>query len=286
MNFTREPIIETIVSAKEGYKLAIKSSKGGREEGYLVDAVEVVSFGGTFFYRSQEKPKAFLLPAADYEILEVKETRLLIKSPSMEKTIKIAGGKESTPSSKGAKASSNGEKKEEEASSSLPVETPPPAGKQEGRREKKKYRKGKRGSSEEAKAAPSEEMKKEEGIPVPPPVFSHLLKPPENLISESLHRYKKTTEDIISVEVSAEIYPDKEFFQAEKEPNLVRDPLFAEESLAAERYVTDGIKGDLESNLISEQPQNLFDEPEGKKETILSVPSPLEEEGYPEIPLE
>mgnify|MGYP000172617975 CR=1 FL=1 len=94
MNFTREPIIETIISAKDGHKLSIKSSKNLASEEYLVDAVEVVSFGGTFFYRSQERVKAFFLPSNDYEIQEVKETRVLIKNPTLDKSVKIAGGKE------------------------------------------------------------------------------------------------------------------------------------------------------------------------------------------------
>lgn len=93
MNFTREPIIETIISPKEGYKLLVKCSKGGSNEEYSVDAVEVVSFGQSFFFRSQERPKSFLVPVSDYEIVEVKETRVVLKSPSVEKAIKIGGGK-------------------------------------------------------------------------------------------------------------------------------------------------------------------------------------------------
>ena len=52
MNFTREPIIETIISPKEGYKLSIRSSKGENPEEVLVEAVEIVSFGSALFYRS------------------------------------------------------------------------------------------------------------------------------------------------------------------------------------------------------------------------------------------
>ena len=94
MHFTRDPIIETIITPKEGYKLSIKSSKGAALEEYLVDAVEVISFGQTFFYRSLERPKSFLLPVSDYELAEVKEVRLAVKNPGIDKLIKIAGGKE------------------------------------------------------------------------------------------------------------------------------------------------------------------------------------------------
>ena len=77
MNFTREPIIETVITPKEGYKLLIRNSKGERQEDYLVDAIEVVSFGRSFFFRSQERAKAFLLPTTDYEVIEFKETKML-----------------------------------------------------------------------------------------------------------------------------------------------------------------------------------------------------------------
>lgn len=94
MEFTRQPIIETVISAKEGFKLVVRSSKGAGQEEYFVDALEVVSFGNSFFFRSSEKPKAFLVPATDYEILEVREARMVLKNVGLDKAIKIGGGKE------------------------------------------------------------------------------------------------------------------------------------------------------------------------------------------------
>ena len=91
MNFTREPIIETIISSKEGHKLLVRNSKGENFEEHYVDALEVVSFGRAFFFRSLERPKAFLVPVSDYEILEVKEARVALKNASHEKSIKIGG---------------------------------------------------------------------------------------------------------------------------------------------------------------------------------------------------
>ena len=79
MNFTREPIIETVITPKDGYKLTIRNSKGGSQEEYSVDAIEIVSFGQSMFFRSQERPKTFLLPVTDYEVVEVKETRVVLK---------------------------------------------------------------------------------------------------------------------------------------------------------------------------------------------------------------
>lgn len=89
MNFTREPIIETVITPKEGYKLLVKSSKGGDEEEYLVEAVEIVVFGKAYFFRSKERINPFLLPVGDYNIFETREMRMALKNASMEKPIKI-----------------------------------------------------------------------------------------------------------------------------------------------------------------------------------------------------
>jgi len=95
VNYTREPIIETVITPKEGCRLAVRNSKRGvDQEDYFVEAVEIVSFGKAFFFRSTERPKSFLLPVTDYEIIELKETKMILKSTGIEKSIKIGGGKE------------------------------------------------------------------------------------------------------------------------------------------------------------------------------------------------
>ncbi len=212
MNFTREPIVETIISAKEGYKLSIKSSKHVNEEEYLVDAVEVVSFSGALFYRSGEKPKSFFIPIHDYEIQEVREARLTIRSPIMEKSIKIGGGKEA----------SKPQKQEVEEKALVSTEEgneKPVSGEKEhsqnmerGKRDKKNKFRRKRNFEENAREAVQREVQSgEEGakLPLPQPtesVFSHLLKPPESLISDSIHKYKKMEEEaVMSPEVSQEL---------------------------------------------------------------------------------
>lgn len=97
MHFTRDPIIETIISPKDGFKLSVRSSRSSStQEEYIVNALEVVSFGTALFFRSLENPKAFLLPISDYEVLEVKEARMVLKNVSLEKPIKIGDGKEMT----------------------------------------------------------------------------------------------------------------------------------------------------------------------------------------------
>lgn len=94
MEFTREPIIETVITPREGCKLVVRSSKTTGQEEYFVDAVEIVSFGHSFFFRSLERPKMFFVPATDYEILEVREARMVLKNVGLERTIKIGGGRE------------------------------------------------------------------------------------------------------------------------------------------------------------------------------------------------
>lgn len=97
MDFTRQPIIETVISPRDGHKLLIRNSKEASQDEYLVNAVEIVSFGPALFFRCLEKkPKAFLLPIADYDIVEVKEARLLLKNISTDKPIKIGEGSKSS----------------------------------------------------------------------------------------------------------------------------------------------------------------------------------------------
>ncbi len=186
MDFTREPIIESIISPKEGYKLVIRSSKGAGHEEFFVDVVEVVSFGHTFFLRSLERAKAFLVPASDYEILEVRETRMVLKNVGMDSNIKIGGGKEQ-PS-----------KKEEKPQQ--PKEAAEAEDKLEKRRDRRRQSRRRRNREDvEQKDQPLEEVLAvpqdavtEEGNPTPPrgTGFATLLPPPSTLISETIARYK------------------------------------------------------------------------------------------------
>lgn len=85
MDFTREPIIETVITPREGYRLVVRSSKSAAQEEHFVDALEVVSFGKALFFRSIERPKPFIVPVGDYEVLEVREPRMVLKAPAQEK---------------------------------------------------------------------------------------------------------------------------------------------------------------------------------------------------------
>ena len=193
MNFTREPIIESVISPKDGCKLVVRNSKSSTQEEYTVDALEIVSFGQALFLRSLERPKSFLLPMSDYEVIEVRETRMVLKVPSESKSKKA-------------------EPKKTEAKKEEP----------------KKRRKRRRRKSEEPEEA-TEEVKEEAAAPVePPPV----IPPPETLIHESIERYKEML-DIEAPKVEAEAAPSDKIEepalippgQEEEESSLVREEL-------------------------------------------------------------
>lgn len=196
MNFTREPIIETIITPKEGFKLVLRSSKGTGHEEFFVDALEVISFGNGCFYRSTEKPKPFIIPASDYEIVEVRETRVVLKTPSLEKGIKIGGGREAS-----IKASPREAKEVQEEAVPQDSEAPAEA-RTDKRRERKRFRKKRGRDTEEEVAGALEAPFPEESViehdeevksePTKPREERTLIPPPSTLISETLARYKDT----------------------------------------------------------------------------------------------
>jgi hypothetical protein len=219
VDFTREPIIETVITPKEGCKLVVRSSKSAGQEEYFVDAVEVVSFGNSFFFRSLERPKSFLVPANDYEILEVREARMVLKNVGLERSIKIGGGREA-----GGKPPREIAQEKTEQPMTAPEEELAPLAesasaetKTEGRGDKKRDRRSRyrrrRGGREEGSAkegetssdlpeegekielqAPGKEEERvamsSESIMATPTLLSSILPPPPTLISETIARYK------------------------------------------------------------------------------------------------
>lgn len=206
MHFTREPIIETVITARDGYKLTVRSTKRGAEhEEYTVEAVEIVCFGNAQFFRSLEKPRPFLLPVSDFEILETKETRVLLKGVSLEKSIKIGGGREAQirtakepPAEREPQSSASEEGAGESGGSS-----------QDARRKDRKRHRRRRANEERSEMKEWSEKKKTETpppskeetreassgelpAPAPSPLLGTLIPPPTTLISESLARYKET----------------------------------------------------------------------------------------------
>jgi hypothetical protein len=221
VDFTREPIIETIITPKEGYKLVIRSSTSAGQEEYFVDAVEIVAFGHALFFRSQERPKAFLVPVSDYEILEVREARMVLKNAGLDRSIKIGGGREgplkvNREIEKGEVIGDEGEKGKEETSQGIEVPAAPEVrpevrvDKKRDRRRHYRKRKGREEGEEEGKervvepilppledekiniqAPESKESGQESGAQISPTLFSSLLQPPPTLISETINRYRQ-----------------------------------------------------------------------------------------------
>lgn len=221
MDFTREPIIETIVTPMEGYKLIVRSSKGTAQEEFVVEAVEVVSFGHSFFFRSLEKPKAFLVPISDYEILEMKETRVALKNVSFERTIKIGGGREASLKAKEVVTESSSDEGQTEGDSSV-VQEQRLDKKRERRRHRRRRHDGREGRDEAKESGDSKanaEVKNEEKsgavgpsgeeAPVAPPVFSKLFPPPPTLISEKLAKIKEKNPEFFEKEFLPEETKEK-----------------------------------------------------------------------------
>lgn len=201
MDFTRQPIIETIITPKEGCKLVVRSSKTVGQEEYFVDSLEVVAFGNALFFRSTERPKSFLVPVSDYEVLEARETRVILKNVGIDRTIKIGNGRESA------------QQKVKEAAPTAPATPTPtatpetPEAKSTDKRREKRRSRRRRGREEETTETPVEEAPEKApvtkaesnengsvrpesnqgGLGYTPSPF---LAPPPTLISDTIARYK------------------------------------------------------------------------------------------------
>lgn len=281
MDFTREPIIETVITPREGFKLVVRSSKGIGQEEYFVDAVEVVSFGQSCFFRSLEKPKAFIVPANDYEVLEVREARIVLKNVGLERSIKIGGGREPTQK---APAKEPAEPIVEEAALSPEDldETAAPKGeaqsavkgesKADRKRDRRRHYRRRRGREEGATGSedveilekaqlgegdekislsppnrtaeqPSQEL--QESINVAANLLSSLLTPPPLLISETLSKYK---ENVLFQGAFYERTKEQAEMVEEKEPE--------EAAQVSEEAIAPFPETPLEEKLHNPEPQN------------------------------
>lgn len=210
MDFTREPIIQTVITPKDGCKIVVRSSKNSGQEEYFVDAVEVVSFGTAIFFRSLERPKSFLVPATDYEVLEVREARMVLKNVGIDRAIKIGGGRDAAV--RGGREQVQEKQEISVAGDAETSEAGKTDAKTEQRLDKKRDRRRnarrRRGRDD---SAPKDEEEEEEGaeradkVVLPKPsvahgengdlqpltsVLSSLLPPPSTLISETIARYR------------------------------------------------------------------------------------------------
>lgn len=198
MDFTREPIIETIISPKEGCKLLVRSSKSADSaEEHYVDALEVVSFGHAFFFRSLEKPKPFLVPTSDYEVLEVKEPRVMLKAAVHEKNIKIGGGRESPVRQAPRETPPVVTTVEEEVSAVSEDQDYARLDRRRDRRRRRHRRDDQEWTGSPQQAQETEGESSSEVLGEVPrvalvPSYPALIPPPLTLISQTLSRYKES----------------------------------------------------------------------------------------------
>ena len=296
MDYTREPIVETIITPKDGYRIAVRSSKVPGQEEYIVEALEVVSFGTTCFFRNLERPKAFMVPASDYEILEVREPRVSLKAASLEGTIRapiprevqkpprevekkepVSAPKEFPMPMAGREESPAEEELSETSSQPVAVE-----GRHERRRERRRGQKRRRGGREESSAEESHEsvVKPEltergasptveapsesegllslEAVKEPPviPSIPTVIPPPTTLIRDDLERLRRNKQY------------EGAFYIREPEAVVKEDSDDDDAPIVPLRIHGDEEKNQEEPTLHSQE-ENIYK----------ATPAPLEEEG-------
>ncbi len=213
MDFTREPIIETVITPREGYRLVVRSSKGAGSEEHFVDALEVVSFGSGIFFRSLERPKPFIVPVADYEVLEVREPRMVLKTPG-EHGAKVPTQRLKAVDPQKAEAISvPQEQAATTATASTEAKPERTAERNDRRRDRRRGFRRRRGGKDEAGTlegtgvdTPLEEgqiqadeglpisadrVEKESRVPSSTPMLSSILPPPTMLIRDDLKRLRE-----------------------------------------------------------------------------------------------
>ena len=267
MDFTREPVIEAVITPKEGCKLVVRSSKTVGQEEYFVDSLEIVSFGKAVFFRSMERPKSFLVPITDYEVVEVRETRMVLKTTGTEKgAIKISGGRgvekgegAAVESKKRVEAGTRLEKKKRRQHSRRRKvrEEREDVGKEEGRE-----------SSEEAETEFQDtDIGAEGSHEAISPSLTSLLPPPKTLIRETISRYKED-----------ELFKDAFFGEDEEPPEEIIEA--EEEEWTEELEEEEAVTVEEEEVLPSEEESSSSEE-EASKESF----EPFSEETF-EIPQE
>lgn len=268
MNFTREPIIETIISPKDGYKLVVRSSKASGGEEFAVDAVEVVSFGNALFFRSQERPKPFLVPVTDFEIVEAKETRVVLKNASFERSIKIGGGKEGS-----MKASKEKEEEPEQVEQRL-----------EKKRERRRHRRRRGGSQSEeetpqpaAKESATEGGGAEDETPVSSSPVARIIPPPPGLISDKIAKAREEAPEAAEGDVLPQPVAEK---AKEEKPKRVRRRKKAEPK--ADQPETETPKADEAKPEQPKSEQPAAEELPKPEEPKAQEPPPAQEPPAPE----
>lgn len=73
MHFTREPIIETIISARAGGELVLRSFGHDAIE-FRATTIEVIQLGTIIFYRSSDMYNDFLLSSQSHSLFETRSS--------------------------------------------------------------------------------------------------------------------------------------------------------------------------------------------------------------------
>lgn len=155
------------------------------------------------------------MPVTDYEVIEVKETRVALKNIAHERNIKIGGGREASvrpsakevPSEKFDESSESGEESVRESADEAVVEV---SGEGRGDKKRDRRRHRRRRLAEERREWVEKEKQEQttepqnmegkaptegggsqdEAVKVSSSMFSTLFPPPPTLISETIGRYK------------------------------------------------------------------------------------------------
>jgi hypothetical protein len=199
------------VTPKEGCKLVVRNSKGVGQEEFVVDALEVVSFGHAIFFRSLERPKSFLVPTTDYEVLEVREARMVLKTTPLEKGIKIGGGRDNQskpPREPTFEKESEGQEEEFATSASEEAQSSAAPDARFDKKRDRRHRRRRRGRGDDRDASQEKDDdaeecqdKQEDSAEEAPPkparnlqplltTFPSLLPPPTSLISETMAHFR------------------------------------------------------------------------------------------------
>ena len=205
MDYTREPIVETVVTPKDGYRLAVRSSKTSGQEEFVVDALEVITFGANCFFRSLERPRAFMVPASDYEIIEIRETKLALKAASLESSVRPSGPKAAPREQERRRPPKEAEptpavEPEPKAPVESSTEEAPPERRHERRSDRRRGQRRRRGGRDELPAEGSRPLPPRDEREVSPqqePVeprqqpAATLLPPPQTLIRDDIERLRQ-----------------------------------------------------------------------------------------------
>ena len=303
VDFTREPIVETVITPKEGCKIVVRSSKSAGQEEYFVDSVEVVSFGSAIFFRSQEKPKAFLVPVSDYEVLEVREARMVLKNVGLDRSIKIGGGRENKPAKEVVapplekvevveqEPTSAQVQSSEETSQEARADKKRDKRRQQRRRRGREDQKDETGTTNVSLVLPPPSMDIQEGdaetkteerssqpqvVSMP---FSSMLPPPPTLISETIGRYKENVlfkNAFYNKEEDVADANQENTDTAENIPNETEENRESGETVANDLHEIEPIK-ENDENLLIENFESVLSEKldvKNPSEELLDEPEP------------